>query len=220
MAYNITNPESATFTNYVNTRDFSNDIAGDVSPEGLCFVPSDKSPVGKSMLLAANEVSGSIALFAINSSVKVDTVKPELIVSSEIISTGEVGKEITLPTASALDDYLGAVTLTLTVRDEAGNLVTVENNKFIPSKGGNYTVSYTAVDASGNITQKSYTIAVPKVTSTDNEVNTINLNVTGNTASNPKTGDASNMPVVGVMMFLSAAGIVGIGKKLKSKQTV
>jgi hypothetical protein len=131
MAYNITNPENATFTNYVNTRDFRNDIAGDVSPEGLCFVPSDKSPIGKSMLLTANEVSGTIALFAINSSVKIDTIKPELIVSSEV----------------------------------------------------------------------------------SNEANIINLNATGNITSNPKTGDNSSMPVIGIMMFLSAAGIAIVIKK-------
>lgn len=63
MAYNITDPANAYFVEYSNTRDFSNKIAGDVSPEGLCFVTAAKSPTGKSLLLAANEVSGTVAIF-------------------------------------------------------------------------------------------------------------------------------------------------------------
>ena len=63
MVYNITEPANAYFVDYINTRDFSQSIAGDVSPEGLCFVPAKKSPTGKPLLLAANEVSGTVAIF-------------------------------------------------------------------------------------------------------------------------------------------------------------
>ncbi len=65
MAYNITDPSHAYYVDYINTRDFSEKIAGDVSPEGLCFVPADKSPTGKPIVLAANEVSGTVAIFEI-----------------------------------------------------------------------------------------------------------------------------------------------------------
>lgn len=33
MAYDITNPDKILFANYINSRDFSKDIAGDVSPK-------------------------------------------------------------------------------------------------------------------------------------------------------------------------------------------
>lgn len=70
MAYNITDPAKAYHVDYMNTRDFSNKIAGDVSPEGLCFVTADKSPTGKPLVLAANEVSGTVAIFEIHIAAK------------------------------------------------------------------------------------------------------------------------------------------------------
>lgn len=65
MAYDITEPSEAEFVDYINTRDYSNSIAGDVAPEGLCFVSKEKSPTGKAMLLVANEVSGTVSLLDI-----------------------------------------------------------------------------------------------------------------------------------------------------------
>ncbi|OHR67088.1 hypothetical protein HMPREF3291_11450 [Bacillus sp. HMSC76G11] len=62
MAYNISNPEDAQFANYINTRDFSSEIAGDVSPEGLEFVSAEKSPTGRPLVLVGNEVSGTVAV--------------------------------------------------------------------------------------------------------------------------------------------------------------
>lgn len=59
MVYDITDPENATFTNYINSRDFSEEIKGDVSPEGLA--------VCDNMLLAANEVSGTVSVFNLSS---------------------------------------------------------------------------------------------------------------------------------------------------------
>ncbi|MBP2637308.1 MAG: Ig protein [Firmicutes bacterium] len=70
MTYNITDPANAYFVDYCNTRDFSANIAGDVSPEGLCFVAADKSPTGRPLLLAANEVSGTVAIFEVHSAAK------------------------------------------------------------------------------------------------------------------------------------------------------
>ena len=60
MAYDITDPASASFANYVNSRDFSEKIQGDVSPEGLC-IAKDKD--GNPVLLAACEVSGTLAAY-------------------------------------------------------------------------------------------------------------------------------------------------------------
>lgn len=62
MTYNITNPSNATFANYINTRDFSNAISGDVGPEGLAFIPAEDSPTKKPLVLVGNEVSGTVAV--------------------------------------------------------------------------------------------------------------------------------------------------------------
>ena len=79
MVYDITDPEESKFVNYINTRDFETVISGteeyedgeldkwvtggDVAPEGLAFISANESPNGKPMLLAAFEVSGTVALY-------------------------------------------------------------------------------------------------------------------------------------------------------------
>ncbi|MCA1010633.1 choice-of-anchor I family protein [Halobacillus halophilus] len=69
MVYDITNPEEASFVKYFTTRDFSEDKpAGDVGPEGLQFVEADQSPSGEPLLLAAHEISGTIAAYALTNS--------------------------------------------------------------------------------------------------------------------------------------------------------
>ncbi|MFS0726612.1 choice-of-anchor I family protein [Paenibacillus sp. 1P07SE] len=66
MMYDITNPREAEFYDYINTRDYSSNIAGDVSPEGLKFVAAEHSPTGYPLLLAAHEVSGTVAVYQVN----------------------------------------------------------------------------------------------------------------------------------------------------------
>lgn len=67
MAYDITNPKAVTFVNYINSRDFSSDIAGDDSPEGIKFIPGSHSPTGEALLLAACEVGGTVAVYNLHS---------------------------------------------------------------------------------------------------------------------------------------------------------
>ena len=63
MVYDITDPANAVFVNYINSRDFSDKIAGDVSPEGLTFVSAAQSFSGNAELFVANEVSGTVAIY-------------------------------------------------------------------------------------------------------------------------------------------------------------
>lgn len=67
MVYDVTDPANAEYVNYINTRDYSQDIAGDVAPEGMVFVSADQSPTGNALLLAANEVSGTLPVFELTS---------------------------------------------------------------------------------------------------------------------------------------------------------
>ncbi len=66
MMYEITEPKNAQFFDYINTRDFSAPISGDVAPEGLAFVTAKDSPTGYPLLLAAHEVSGTVAVYQVN----------------------------------------------------------------------------------------------------------------------------------------------------------
>ena len=81
MVYRIdTEGERASFVNYINTRDFSENpgeaepyLTSDVAPEGLCFIPES------GILLAAFEVSGTVSAYSVvNTVVSVpDTTTPE-----------------------------------------------------------------------------------------------------------------------------------------------
>jgi len=68
LVYNISNPLYPRFVQYVNSRDFGGDAeagtAGDLAPEGLVFIPATESPTGEALLVAANEVSGSVSVFS------------------------------------------------------------------------------------------------------------------------------------------------------------
>ncbi len=72
MVYDVTQPESPDFVQYVNNRDFSASqadleagLAGDLGPEGLTFVSSGDSASGLPLLLVGNEVSGTTTLYEI-----------------------------------------------------------------------------------------------------------------------------------------------------------
>ncbi|MFZ5697953.1 MAG: choice-of-anchor I family protein [Pseudomonadota bacterium] len=69
MIYDITNPESPRFMQYVIDRDFTADVdtpaAGDLGPEGMQFIAAANSPNGKPLLLVGNEVSGTTAIYEI-----------------------------------------------------------------------------------------------------------------------------------------------------------
>ncbi|WP_053216102.1 choice-of-anchor I family protein [Guptibacillus hwajinpoensis] len=68
MVYDIDNPEKPQFVTYFTSRDFSSEdgsVKGDSAPEGLKFIAAEDSPRGKAMLLAAHEVSGTVAAYEV-----------------------------------------------------------------------------------------------------------------------------------------------------------
>ncbi|WP_049967552.1 choice-of-anchor I family protein [Haloferax prahovense] len=80
MVYDITDPECATFVEYVNNRDFSVDIeaaiedgdapagaAGDLGPEGLDFATAEESPIDDPLVFVGHEISGTTAIFRVTS---------------------------------------------------------------------------------------------------------------------------------------------------------
>jgi 2',3'-cyclic-nucleotide 2'-phosphodiesterase/3'-nucleotidase/5'-nucleotidase len=69
MVYDISDPLSPSFVQYINTRILGGDpgagTAGDVAPEGLIFIRGEDSPNGSPLLVVAYEVSGTTTIFEI-----------------------------------------------------------------------------------------------------------------------------------------------------------
>jgi len=83
MVYDITNPNSPSFIEYVNNRDFSvvnvenagvtNDSVGDLGIEDILYINDVKSPDNKHYAITSNEVSGTISVFEITGLLPVGT---------------------------------------------------------------------------------------------------------------------------------------------------
>lgn len=65
MVYDITNPNDVKFTDYKNSRSVSA-YAGDNGPEGVLFIKAENTTTGKNYVAVANEISGTISLFEVN----------------------------------------------------------------------------------------------------------------------------------------------------------
>ncbi|WP_139787233.1 choice-of-anchor I family protein [Cohnella massiliensis] len=66
MTYDVTDPAAPVFINYFNTREFAmEDNLTDSGPEGLEFIPAADSPTGRPLLLVANEVGGTVAVYQV-----------------------------------------------------------------------------------------------------------------------------------------------------------
>ena len=63
MMYKITDPTKPKLVQYV--RNTSNLSDGDISPEGLKFIPASQSPTGVPLLVVGHEVTGSVAVYQI-----------------------------------------------------------------------------------------------------------------------------------------------------------
>jgi PKD repeat protein len=122
MVYDITDPESPVFVQYINERDFSVDIgaeivegdapanaAGDLGPEGLAFASADASPIDDPLVFVGHEISGTTTVFRAATSV--------LGVGSVAVRQGTTAT-VDLDLLSALDGLSGG-RLTVSV-DEPG----------------------------------------------------------------------------------------------------
>jgi len=78
MAYNITDPNNVTFTDYKHSRTTSA-FGGDNGPEGIIYVAPENTTTGKGYVIVANEISGTLSVYEV--------------LPSPTLSTGEVKTE-------------------------------------------------------------------------------------------------------------------------------
>lgn len=79
LMFDITDFENVSVASYANSRDYSGDMLGDVAPESVEFIPAAISPNGKNLLVSANENSGTIAVYAMESEQKTYEMHSEFI---------------------------------------------------------------------------------------------------------------------------------------------
>lgn len=65
MVYDITNPEGPVFSDYQNPRS-TTAYAGDHGPEGVTYISAGDSPDGKAYVTVANEISGTISIYELD----------------------------------------------------------------------------------------------------------------------------------------------------------
>jgi len=75
LAFNINNPAAPVLELYMNNRSLTAGT-GDLGPEGLVFISATDSPTGQPLLLLANEVSSTVAVYSIQSSSVVTATRP------------------------------------------------------------------------------------------------------------------------------------------------
>ncbi|WP_155344075.1 choice-of-anchor I family protein [Acrocarpospora pleiomorpha] len=67
VAYDVSNPSRPSLAGYVNSRDFTGNVAagtaGDVGPEGVLFIPAAQSPTFRPLLVVGHEISGTTAIY-------------------------------------------------------------------------------------------------------------------------------------------------------------
>ncbi|MBD1917191.1 choice-of-anchor I family protein [Phormidium sp. FACHB-322] len=115
MTYDITDPSSPSFVDFVNNRDFAGDAeagtAGDLGAEGLIFISAKNSPNGNPLVVVANEVSGSTTVFdasALDSSGpgEPSPEAPDFFLDLRDI-TGAVAATFTVNREAAFDNFAG-----------------------------------------------------------------------------------------------------------------
>jgi len=64
MLYDVTDPTAPFFVDYLNNRNFAAGT-GDAGPEGVHFISARESPNGQPLVAVANEISGTVTLYAV-----------------------------------------------------------------------------------------------------------------------------------------------------------
>lgn len=73
MTYDISNPAAPVFVQYINTRDLA-EYGGDNGAEGILFLNKNRNPHMEHLLITANEISGTLAVFKINAAEMPDAI--------------------------------------------------------------------------------------------------------------------------------------------------
>ena len=203
MMYDVSDPTNPTYVDYLNLRDFSDDISGSVSPEGLCTVSAKDSPTNKPMLIIANEVSGDVNVVEVAG----ETYQHSLTLDKTEIAL-KPGENPTLNVT--YDGYK-----TLTFSSDNNNVVSINNNVITAINPGVATI--TVSDGQIQATCK-VTVTNPDNSQTGTQTpSTPDQNVSSQekqpTNTAVKTGDESNLGLYTAVSFLAIGLIIELVRR-------
>jgi hypothetical protein len=107
--FNINDPASPVLEAYANNRSLTAAGTGDLGPEGIVFIAAANSPTGQPLLLLANEVSSTIAVYSLTPSVVTATRPGQAAAPLSAYPNPSQGGPVRLsrPVAGALCDLTG-----------------------------------------------------------------------------------------------------------------
>ncbi|MEO1412573.1 MAG: choice-of-anchor I family protein [Bacteroidota bacterium] len=83
FTYNISDPTAPFFVDYVNNRNFAaapeTRETGDLGVEDIIYIPAADSPTGAALVVTANEVSGTVTLFSVNTPTTANAAADQLV---------------------------------------------------------------------------------------------------------------------------------------------
>jgi DNA-binding beta-propeller fold protein YncE len=108
MVFNINNPATPVLELYMNNRSLTAGT-GDLGPEGIVFIAAADSPTGQPLLLLANEVSSTVAVYSIQTSTPTATRASQGVAPLVIYPNPSQGKAVQLSRAisGTLHDLAG-----------------------------------------------------------------------------------------------------------------
>lgn len=122
MTYDVSDPVNAKFVNYTNSRVYTpkDNLNTDTGPEGIDFIPAAISPNGNPLLLVANEVGGTVAVYQLNvQRISVDR-------STLTVTKGDAASKLTATVTTAAGEAVGSGTATWKSSNSAVATVSAE----------------------------------------------------------------------------------------------
>lgn len=203
MMYDVSDPTNPTYVDYLNLRDFSDDISGSVSPEGLCTVSAKDSPTNKPMLIIANEVSGDVNVVEVAG----ETYQHSLTLDKTEI-TLKPGENQTLNVT--YDGYK-----TLTFSSDNNNVVSINNNVITAINPGvaTITVSDGQIQATCKVTVTNPDNSQTGTQTPSTPDQTVSTQEKQPTNTAVKTGDESNLGLYTAVSFLAIGLIIELVRR-------
>ena len=119
MVFNINNPAAPVLETYVNNRSLTAGT-GDLGPEGIVFIAAADSPTGQPLLLLANEVSSTVAVYSMGATTPTAARAGQAAAPLLIYPNPSQGAAVRLsrPISGTLCDLMGRVVRQLAATDQ------------------------------------------------------------------------------------------------------